>query len=313
MGSAEAAVHRLCGATEDEGTASRWQSLYFFQDVPDESLICVELVPRMLDELSQGSIDAFFYIRYWTGGFHWRLRFRSEDPDASQRLHRDVTKNGAAVVASRPGAYEREIDRYGGPGCIGTCEAHFMLSSLNAWRHLAGNLVLSPDEITRRVRLPRAAEDMMMTVGLAYEKPGTAMSFLRAYWRGWLVPREIPPRKSVHAIRLELEREMERQFTLLGAALKEHLVNQWRVGKSRTRGGGEEEGAAPHLGEATWRRGSEAVVNALRTAGLDFTGPSGHRAMSGLIHMNNNRLGVGNRDEAFLAYVCERTLQEIAS
>lgn len=307
-------MRRLCRADGPDGVSgseSRWQSAFLYQEVPDESLLCLQLVPRMLKELSRDRIDAFFFIRYWEGGFHWRLRVRSERPRALQEI---LTAVGSRTTEYRQGQYEQETDRYGGPQCMGICEAHFMLSSSNAYGQLTPHLHLKPPEITRKVRLPRAAADMMILTGLAYPDRQSSVRFLRRFWTRWLAPSSRRQGAEAQSLRSALEQEMSRQFRLLAPELRERLRACWRTAVPDPLLGQMDGSGAPFgCDQRVWTRGSRTVVEALRRAGLEPESDQGHRTLSGLVHMNNNRLGVVNRDEAFLAYICERTLLESAS
>ncbi len=312
-GIVETMVRRSCQTSNAGAQSPAWQAVYVFHDTSDESLLCFELVPLMLEELERGRVDAFFFIRYWEGGKHLRLRFRSDDPDVIARLRRRLsrasTDNGTRPRI-RPGEYEPEIERYGGPACIGLCETHFMLSSFHVWSRLRPNLRLAPDDLLRRVRLPAAAHDMMMIVRHAYGEPRPAIEFLRSYWNGWLLPSGAGRHERARELRRVLEREMDHQFGRIGDELKTHLLGAWRLRPDRTAEGLEGGPAEAYLAPADWSAGTASILAALRRAGLDFRSAAGKRSISGLIHMNNNRFGVLNRDEAFLAYLCERTLRE---
>lgn len=141
---------------------SEWTSyhIFYFDAQLQEKLLCECIGPMMRNYREEGKIEKWFFIRYWEGGPHIRLRFidrgevkkeimealRSylkEHPSHStltrEQYYKGHTFDGEPIAeedlpwygdnAVVPIAYEREYERYGGENAIPYCENIFMKSS----------------------------------------------------------------------------------------------------------------------------------------------------------------------------------------
>ncbi|MEV4411026.1 thiopeptide-type bacteriocin biosynthesis protein [Catellatospora sp. NPDC049609] len=188
-----------------------WLSLHCFAYWPAGDLdrfLCRTVAP-LLDRLrDEGRVADWFYIRYWEGGPHLRLRLRGTDPataawlrDELGRLlaeapftaadidgeayYRGLGGNAARSQADwhrhgdvREIAYVAETARYGGPDALATAEEVFCRSSEVAVRVVAA----TPDP---RTRLAAATELTIATAtALGLDRLGAAR-WLRAHAAGW--------------------------------------------------------------------------------------------------------------------------------
>lgn len=188
-----------------------WVSLHaFHQDGTD--LLLTTAVDGLVRELD-GSLDGFFFLRYWEGGPHLRLRLLPRDPaDAGMIGERATTvleehltahppeatwdRERYALLAQefarreglagydhrlRPAgqveavAYRPEYTTFGGPQAVAAVERHFTDSSRLA-------LAILRAEPDHRRRLGHALAAMMLTF-MAWEPDPRRLGSLMAGWR----------------------------------------------------------------------------------------------------------------------------------
>ncbi|MFE2853890.1 thiopeptide-type bacteriocin biosynthesis protein [Streptomyces lavendulae] len=274
-----------------------------------------ENLPALITPLHEaGLLRRWFFIRYWEGGPHLRLRLlpqpgaRSADLDAAvRRAFADLPRDGhapqdylrsvgdlaAASTASdptvdprvaatvlapgvHPALYEPETARYGTGPALEAAEEAFMLSSRLSLR-AAGSAL---DEL--RLRL-LGLEVLLKAAALA---PGPLSSgdpverqlrLHAAYWRGWSrsAPREVFPAQELARRAAEWAAVLTRRTKVSATALAERTS-----------------------AVSPWAH-SLAAALPLATASL------GDGAAPGLIvshtHMTLNRLGIFVHDEYILA------------
>jgi len=145
-----------------------WESFHVF--IHDDTfwvpylLQCVE--PLMNALRADKAIDGWFYVRYWEGGPHIRIRVAAKDPLIAGRIEQELCEGVAQVPLLSPPlereayysmirddhppdiglwypdhsvlqiAYMPEIDRYGGPEAMPINEALFTVSTQVALRLL---------------------------------------------------------------------------------------------------------------------------------------------------------------------------------
>lgn len=93
------------------------------------------LAPAANQWQQEGLCTGWFFIRYNDPGWHLRLRFHGRPEDLSGQLiarMRQVTEKlmrQGMIERVDIATYQREIERYGGPGAIGLCERWFAQES----------------------------------------------------------------------------------------------------------------------------------------------------------------------------------------
>jgi thiopeptide-type bacteriocin biosynthesis protein len=149
----------------DSGAAGLcWVSVHAFYHGDLDVLLLDGVAPVVADLRRRSLVDGFFYLRYWDGGQHLRVRLRTGNEDAVRRLaldglHRYLSAcpskdflelerypEYAAVLAADEGltnhlrspmpnntvheiAYRPETDRYGHGAELAAVERHFVESS----------------------------------------------------------------------------------------------------------------------------------------------------------------------------------------
>ncbi|MCI4061357.1 thiopeptide-type bacteriocin biosynthesis protein [Micromonospora sp. R77] len=242
----------------------------------------------------------WFFIRYWQGGPHVRLRLADAGPDAAavqealarrtaavnaalpagSRLTTEDYRRSAAPIADRgeagiplpltpllppgshPARYEPEFDRYGGSALIGVSEALFHASSVVCLRACQA-----------RAGGSRTAADGLEAMAATLSAwPGDRLALLRGARDGW-----------ARWLGAEFDDAAEQARTLA------HLVPALRELT---------DGATSRWTPWTARLGAAAQE------WIDRLGPARARQVFGShLHMTQNRLGVGATREGRLAAI----------
>lgn len=201
--------------------AGRWIAVhvYYRTDQDDLLLRCVGPLAGRLR--LAGDIDRFFFLRYWQGGLHLRLRWHCR-PDRADAVRDRVHHELRTYLARRPSrqpvdpaghaaalqrlarlegeraeaaivpdnsvldaTYEPELGKYGGAAGVAAAEQVFDHSSRAVLRGL--QLCRSRP----KARLGLGVRMMMLTLGAAGLPAGEAAGFLARYadfWSAYLPP-----------------------------------------------------------------------------------------------------------------------------
>ncbi|MGW2154533.1 thiopeptide-type bacteriocin biosynthesis protein [Nonomuraea sp. NPDC001699] len=166
---------------------TRWISAHLFHAGNLDTLLTRLLAPLVADLDLTGS---FFFLRYWEGGPHLRLRLRPADPGHAEQVTRELTRRSHSYLAAYPShraltadqyrilaprlaggerlpthdpslhpndtiefiAYQPEHHAYGDATCMAAVETHFTTSS-----RLALDMLTAHPEPARRAAIALAA------------------------------------------------------------------------------------------------------------------------------------------------------------
>lgn len=310
----------------------QWLSLHVFLADPrrQERYLCERLAPQLRAWREGGMLDQWFYVRYWEGGPHLRIRLRgpvATDPQAAAAaLGRQLDGYLSASPPQRdsyyaahafdgepvdvaalpwypegsvePIAYVPEYARYGGEAALAASERLFMLSSriaLDLCAATAGNMA---------ARMAAAGPLMAATLLAAGESIAETGAYCRRYAALWS---RFSPASGDVASRLETQ-PVGTPAALAG--MLPQLARQ--LGAA----------ANPRNPNVAWAGGVAELVQALRREAVagtllaaDGNTLSGDGAAIGQrileilgsqIHMLNNRLGIVPAGEVLLAAMVAR-------
>lgn len=278
--------------------ADRWLSAYLVYEEPWRDLLRDGVRPFVIRAEADGLIDRFFFVRYHERGSHIRLRMRVAPDVAAECVSDTAARFFGEYMAARPSSvrtidvvdplpvnsvqfipYEPELERYGGEELIDVAEEQFDASSRAV-------LALIDDGWSYE-RALSAAMWMHLTFAIAapMKSDGAAWFFDQAigsfaHWHRI----DLPELLRTFEQRFEPQREqLTAQVRELWEALHEEIDIDWL---------------------RDWRDAMSAVHDAVR-ARAEQPLP----ILLSYLHMTNNRLGLVNRDEAWLAFLLSRALR----
>jgi thiopeptide-type bacteriocin biosynthesis protein len=301
--------------------------------------LALELQER---QLSRGH----FFVRYWQGGPHARLRLLpGERPGAAAVMRREIDASTARFFAASPSsdldpaAYRRqsepwarlelggpadsalepnhsvryvpyvpELHRYGGKEAMPLVERHFMESSDIA-------LAVVGHDLSRGRRSVRALCMTAIAAATCNEEAGGMERFLEAIQWMWLSALPDQARDLLAQFEQRYGSQRERLAGLLPGLLE---FARGRAAETDIASAVEPSGV-PAL--ASWRRSTQALK-----AGLDqlaangalrvdspFAGEPALPVLLSCLHMHHNRLGTTIPEEAYFAFLLRRAATEMTA
>ena len=326
---------------------SEWLAGFIYYGEPLDKVITDAVIPFVRQTMEYDWIDSFFFIRYWERGPHVRLRFLGDPQKLETQLKPAYQEYFGQYFKENPSTrqepqyaddvaedlkwfpndsvqfieYEPETERYGGPECLKVSEEHFLFSSETIFE-----LMEESEEEWGYDRAMGAAIQMhlSMAFGLGMDRK-EMVGFFDKYFSRWL------PR-AYYFFEQDISREelAERRKSTLEAfnqtyeAQKENLTGFFRQILALL-----DEGDIEDTWLEKWVNGAKQTrskLDALMEAGTyehtkyyefdeegEYTIEQQKRwsLFDSFVHMTNNRLGILNRDEAYLAFIVSETLKLI--
>lgn len=291
---------KLCASVESE-----WIAVYLFSDLGFESII-TELVGKLVEDPAIASkMRLFFYIRYWEGGPHVRLRILPTAGKHKQKIIDvvEVESHRYFSVAKKSGSYQiefceykRETQRYGGAEMMNISEGFFKSSSQTVMKVLQKYSLQWSEQLALGIAIKMHAifaNTVVFDIGEIRSLFGTVVN----NWILYAIKPDnignIPFDYSDNMMRIfkrSFEVQMDRFGRIFDSSL--HVGNQtdW---------------------EEYWR-----MECLLFRKQIDALMPAGEKELIQIydshIHMTNNRLGIRIRDEAFIAFVLSQLYEGIS-
>nr|WP_315032427.1 thiopeptide-type bacteriocin biosynthesis protein [uncultured Chryseobacterium sp.] len=285
-----------------------WFSAYLYGGEISSHMILDEFIPDYLKKgKKKATLMGFFFVRYWDEkGLHVRLRIKADQEDISLYLKPLLEKEyflfleeDNALVRYVP--YEPEISRYGGVDSIAIAEEHFELSSLTVLE-LMSEYDLSDYSTALSIALQL---QFVFILSLPLEKT-TLLLFLNQIIYEWM-PRAIPlSNDQSEDIELEeLRKRCLQDFMNNYGKVKEQLIPRFTVIRDEVSAG-----TIKDINEilGKWYEKNHEVMIRLKESLSEeavFMNVCGS-----LLHMTNNRMGLRNADESYLAYLLYRLIAD---
>ncbi|MFH8756586.1 lantibiotic dehydratase C-terminal domain-containing protein [Streptomyces atroolivaceus] len=313
-----------CVPTTSGQTGTReWRTVHIHVPHSMHTPFLCDVVEPLLR--SEGLQDHFFFLRYWQGGPHLRLRMlcgpgagsaeaaervvaglarampefgaqaREEYAlglalqDELARLEKETSEEGRPIGALDRVAYEPEYRKYGGTEGLRIAETVFRKSSVAVLGLLGGQPRAWVDE--RRAPIGEAARIMAMFLHGAGLDPQAAGLFLREYEDWW---RTYAPE--------DMQRAWPKLFGGVSAQMTNLCAAVWRDGATDVFHDISAEAAARARSVCGAEPGGD--VRDLRLDGTPYPG-----CLSNYVHTTNNRLGLVPAAEGLVAYLVRRGLE----
>jgi thiopeptide-type bacteriocin biosynthesis protein len=295
---------------------SQWSSFHLFRTDPIDDFLLAAVAPFVGEVFAKGLASAFFFIRYREGGPHVRLRLRTTSPRTLVRRthahfgtyfegHPSLTPPAAPMPPTfvndsvLESSYEPEVSRYGGLKCISISERHFEASSRAVLGAIAERHGSYESAIGTAIQL-HIIFAYAMGFGL-----GEAAGFFsgvstRFVASGGGYPAVVTADQAFGQFAESFEHQ------------RDSLVNLHNAIWSALGEGQEFEQEWANR----WLLDNVAIARRLRRArGLKPKEPwssAEHAILTSYFHMTNNRLGLLNRDEAYVGYLLSQGLAATA-
>ena len=288
-----------------------WSAIHINYHENANRIICDVLAPWLMRALADGRISCFFFLRYWQGGPHVRLRIRISVESDLDKITADVLEMVSGHLRRNPSAfvmapddylswatnaavrenvprvnslsinnsvtveqYLPEFDKYGGVDGVSVAEQVFYISSMcciRLLRHLG----------EKQSQLLGCAFEMMIQAAVAFGMSvDSALAFFVAYESSWLTNQERESLEGVwrNEFMLKKEKFVRAAMSAIIRSADEADKTQWT---------GSIKNAKSQL---------DQLVNHERAARILFH----------FIHTHNNRLGISLHQEPYLAFlICE--------
>lgn len=283
---------------------------YLHLDVVQTDRFITECVaPAAQRLIGTGKAASWFFLRYWHGGPHVRIRFRdaqapdlhqfeehvrawlSRQADAAQQLdetgfrahfgsldpeqwrqHGDVVRAG----------YLPETERYGGPKGLAACESVFQVSS-----DIAVSVLRSDD---RSKVLMIGLDLLMAALSATGDQALDVVRSARRYFASWDFVEETRTDGQAARDRAEaMRRANPGQWTRRSAQIEQVVHSQ------------------PQTTHGVWHRAISELMGTLRRLAADgelIGDPMG--IFWSVVHMMNNRLGLSIGDERAISWLASR-------
>jgi len=326
-------------------TQKTWLAAYLYRAEPWEAFLVESVAPFVRETLDAGLADQFFFIRYWERGPHVRLRFKGDADVLENQLKPRLLAHFEARFKAHPSErtepewladapaeaqwfpndsvqfieYEPEVERYGGPEGMLLSETQFQASSE------AVLALLNPEFDYERAL--GSAIQMHLAFAQAFGMSLADLSlFSDMVFRGWLLrayPFKPDADRDYHQ---RMQEETLAAFKQTFASQRDGLIAFFRTLWQALEDGVEFEQEWLNRWVADMRRFGKAFSEAraqdrLELPEMPYANPDSFPVpfdtrrywfiLESFVHMTNNRLGVLNRDEAFLGYLIRETVHQI--
>ncbi len=314
--------------------ANQHLSFHIHYAEPWEPLLIEAIRPLVKELFEDRLITQYFFIRYWERGPHIRLRLKKEEnideaiiiKTVQERISNFILKNPSELfltpeMEERKAAeswrnnnqiysvgYEPEVKRYGGLDALPLAELQFFASSQMVLDELTETVDWSYDHA-----LGTAIKFHLGFVFAMRMTSDTAAIFFEKICQDWL-PQAISQEGS-GTERAQILERFQKAYTMQKAAVLPSIHGIW-----------EQLRESPTESESPWKNWlsiNHAVytnLQLLKKAGLlkseikELEGePTPNtkiwNILGDFVHLTNNRLGVLNRDEGFLAFMLAKALK----
>lgn len=273
----------------------KWFAVYLFYPGELDEVLLRLIAPLTDVYLSDRRlVPAYFFIRYWEDGSHIRLRVRT-DAEQWQVILKQLQERGNELFTGHyltAAVYAPEIERYGDRQSINWAERHFFQSSVFVLNYI----------LTRKngTSVLIQALRMQLVLLFAAQLEMSRLTEIGAFFiNGWL-PRlytktdDFPAQKTFWLNEFENSFKRAKEFILPASlAFWEELTT----------------GTADKQVMELLKVDQQIMLNYL-AGGFGETKIT--EIMTSIMHMDNNRLGISNYEEAYGMYCTMQCLDFIA-
>ncbi|MCX2491973.1 thiopeptide-type bacteriocin biosynthesis protein [Pedobacter sp. PF22-3] len=268
-----------------ESGQDKWLSLYLFHHGDADQLLKQLIYPFIKQWRTP-----WFFIRYWEGGDHIRLRLKAVKKH-HQLIAKSLSAETSVIKLIQMAEYEPEIDRYGNLKSILWAERYFECSSAYILNWIA-NKQANQSPMAQAIKL-----HLTLLFSTGWDKQAL-ISLCNSFLEGWL-PKLFNQTKQKEQQRLFWLNQFETVFLTSKIKVLKAAEHFWQALDARNVDGE----LNTYLSETI------TIIKLYKSAG--FEEDKLFQIISSFIHMNNNRLGISNDEEAYIMYCIMACLQFI--
>lgn len=266
-----------------------WLSLYFYPTETPDIFLARAVRPFLATHIWPQRTARAFFVRYDDeNGRHIRLRIRGEAEWLAETLRPALEAWFADRGEYREVPYQPEPERFGGEAALALAEEHF---------HVSTRVVL--DRLNREYTYGDAMFDALrmhtitaFAAGFEREKASWYFKQLADQWLPMFF-QAVDGAPPAETFREDIYGQFEQSFTPQQEDIRMTLDELWIALDTNKLD-------LKHPEWPRWVRGNELILK-------EF-GDNLEKALPSLIHLTNNRLGVLNQDEVYLAYILSRAV-----
>lgn len=311
-----------------------WLSAHLYHEGDMRTFLLQAVQPFLKNELDKVGVDSFFFIRYWDKGSHIRLRIPyfdlEKEMEIKPRLIRYFEAYFKANPSERGGDYDiknypdwqtwypndsilfkeyvPETNRYGGKDAIRIAERQFFYSSRAVLEAL-------PDLTSYDQLIGTAIQFHISLFHACGLKPADAPLFFGNIYEDWFFSAFKLNDKTKAMVKERSEAEMifKQEFQAQRSVISPFIKAFWELLEN------------PEAIESTWipswLKGMKEVAQDLEAAQKNSSWQTSYtddketnqnlwHVLESYVHMTNNRLGILNKDEPFIAYFIKESFLE---
>lgn len=266
----------------------KWLSAYIFSTTGLNMVLSEQVTPflQAADRYLQ-TPSPYFFIRYGEGGPHIRLRLKILEDDETM-----VRRILGEFAAAQYVPYKPEIERYGNAATITLAEQQF---------HLCSDYVLSLITQQRWDSSGVLVQGIQMDMALLYAlpvAPGETINSCNQFIRSWL-PRlydRTKDRQDQEKYYLAL---LEEKFALYAPVILPLAMTFWLTLQEGQATTPLLQYAGRHIPLMQYYQ--QQISDPLKMRGI----------ICSLLHMQHNRLGISNADEAYVVFFTMKCMEHI--
>ncbi|TBO40489.1 thiopeptide-type bacteriocin biosynthesis protein [Pedobacter kyonggii] len=268
-----------------ENQQDKWLSVYIFHQGDAN-----ELLKQLVHPFIQQWNAPWFFIRYWEGGDHIRLRLKAA---VSQHdlIVTSLSSEKSIIRSVQIAKYEPEIDRYGNIESMAWAERYFECSSLYILNWIAKK------EVNQSLTAQAIKLHLSLLFALGWDKEAL-ISVCKFFLEGWL-PKLFNQTEPKERQRLFWLNQFETVFKISKPQIIKAADQFWQGLNARE----VDDDLDAYLSETI------SVMSLYKCT--VFEEHKLFQVISSFKHMNNNRLGISNQEEAYIMYCIIACIQFI--
>lgn len=268
-----------------ENQQDKWLSVYLFHQGDADQLLTLLVHPFI-----QQWHAPWFFIRYWEGGDHIRLRLKVAE-NQHDLIVKSLSLEKSIIKSIQMAEYVPEIERYGNTESMAWAERYFECSSVHIlnWIIKKGT---NQSITTQAIKL-----HLTLLFASRWDKEAL-ISVCNFFLEGWL-PKLFNQTEPKERQRLFWLNQFETIFKTSKPQMVQAANQFWQGLNARDI----DDDLDAYLSETI------NVMQLYKYAG--FEKDKLYQVMSSFMHMNNNRLGISNHEEAYIMYCIIACLQFI--